>query len=79
MQDLEEWADDALCAFPNVAHLQLVDVVCESTDFAEELSGAAPELLQGLKSLQVGNKLRQTMTAAVPQTSLLKAASALNS
>jgi hypothetical protein len=52
LQDLEDWADDAVGAFPQLSQLQLIDVSLD-TDCVLELQHAAPELLHGLKGLQV--------------------------
>jgi hypothetical protein len=51
-QDLEDWADEALSAFPRAQRLVLSGVSL-GPDCVLALQQTAPELLQGLTSLQV--------------------------
>lgn len=52
LQDLEDWADQALVAFPCSKQLQLTGVSL-GTDCVLELQYTAPVLLHGLGGLQV--------------------------
>lgn len=51
-QDLEDCADEALCTFKHATQLHLADLSL-NLDCALELTATAPQLLQGLQSLQV--------------------------